>query len=298
MKRLFHKNAIALLITVFFIMLITVSLGVGLKQMKEGNKSMGNEQFIFQSRVIIEDVLKMLQTSKDLEKMTSAAKMRNFLLHFEYIWFENNGLEVSIKLSSARSKINPNTLNDKVQLDSFKEFLLKKGINTEYADFLLDAMSGMKEDETYITDIFNQNPTLFREYISSQKHLKAIGDLYVNYFHDSNFKNFRAEEVFYPSKDSNSSIDLNFASASTYEIILGCDEIRAQELSESEKLIDSLLDLQLSDEEKLNIKKFKTSFFQAILDVNIELKYKGKRSKIRFEYNVKSKKGSHFVFEV
>ena len=279
-------------------MLISLSVGVGLKYMNEGSKSISEEHFMFQSRVVLEDVLQILKTSQELTQVVSAVELSTFLLTSEVIPFESNGVQVIIKLSSARSKINPNTLKDIKPLNSFKNYLIKRGINPIYASFLLDTMSGNKEDQTYQTEIFNQDPIMFRDYISSIKHLEAINTLYVNTYHDSNFQNIDTSEIFYTSKDRNSSIDLNFARAATYEIILGCDTLRAEELSLDERVLESLDDLALSEEEKINIANFQTSFYEPYLDVNIEIIQKDQNAKIRFEYNIKSQKGSHFVFEV
>ena len=279
-------------------MLISISVGIGLKQIKEGNESINDEQFIFQSAVILNDVLEILRTSPELEQVESATDMSNFLLGSEVIPFENNGIQVIIKLSSARSKINPNALKETLAFEAFKTFLIKRGVNAVYAHLLLDSIGGLKEDQTYTTNIFNQDPTLFRDYIASQKHLQAINDMYTNTYHESSLKYLDTQNFLYPSKDTNTSIDLNFATASTFEILLDCDELRAQTLSLDESVYETLEGLQLSEEEKINISKFKTSFFEAYLDVNIEIIHKDKSSKIRFEYNIKSKKGSQFVFEV
>lgn len=292
------KRGIALLVTVFFIMLITLSVGVGLKYINESSKSIQKEQFLFQTTVILDDVLSILQKLKELEQVGSAVDMSTFLLTSEVIPFQSNGVEVLIKFSSARSKMNPNALKDKERLAVFKLFLMRKSINTVYADILLDSMSGLKEDQTYLTGIFNTHPYAFRDYITSSQHLQMINKFYVNSFHDVNFQRIDTKEIFYTSKDSNSSIDLNFATSSTYEILLGCDTARAEELSLRGDVLQTLEDLQLSTEEQINLSKFQTSFFEPYLDVNIRIRQEGKISNIRFEYNTKLKKGSNFVFEV
>ena len=293
-----QKRGIALLVTVFFIMLITISVGVGLKYIKEGKNSINEEQFLFQSAMILDDALRMLKSSPELEQVTTAIDMSTFLLTSEIIPFESNGIEVIIEFSSARSKINPNILKNTVSLDAFKNFLITRGVSTVYADFLFDSMSGIREDQTYTTEIFNKNPEMFRDYIASQKHLEAINDLYINTYHDINLKSMNTKDFFYVSPDTNSSIDLNFATAQTYEILLACDAYRAEALSIDERVREKIEDLQLSDEEKINLARFQTSFFEPYLDVTIDIRQNNHSSHIIFEYNVKSKKGFHFVFEV
>ena len=293
-----QKRGIALLVTVFFIMLISISVGVGLKTIKEGNSSIHEEQFLFQSAMILDDVLHMLKSSAELEQITSAIDMSTFLQASAIIPFQSNGIEVTINFSSARSKINPNTLKNTASLDAFKNFLNTRGISTVYADFLFDSMGGIREDQTYTTEIFNKNPEMFRDYIASQKHLEAINEFYVNTYHDVSFKSMNTKDFFYPSPDTNTSIDLNFATAQTYEIMLACDAYRAEALSLDERVRENIEDLDLSDEEKINLARFQTSFFEPYLDVKIEIKQNNHSSHIIFEYNIESKKGSHFVFEV
>lgn len=279
-------------------MLITMSVGVGLKAINEGTKSIDSEQFLFQNVMIVHDALHMLKTSSELEQISSAIDLSNFLLSSEAIPFQSNGFEVLIRFSSARSKINPNVLKTEPILEAFQDFITLKGVNGVYGNFLLDTVSGIKEDQTYTTELFNQAPTLFRDYIVSEKHLERINDFYLKAYHDANLKDLNTSELFYFSKDSNSSIDLNYASASTYQIVLACDPLRAEALSLDENVFEKVEDLRLSEVEIKNLAKFKTSFFEPYLDVNIEITNKDKRSKIRFEYNIKSKKGSNFVFEV
>lgn len=294
----FHKKAIALLITVFFIMLISISITLGLKYINQGANAVNEEQFLLQSTMILDDALTVLQKSKKLEQVTSAETMYNFLSNYKFISSESNGVKFIIELSSARSKVNPNILKNKINLELFKNFLKKKLINDIYADMLFDSMSKIKEDMTYKTGIFNDNSHMFRDYLSSMQHLEEINDYYMTSYHDSNLNNLDTEALFYFSPDTNSSIDLNFATAPTMEVILGCDELRAQEIVENNSLALSLEDLQLSDAEKISLSKFKTSFFEPYLDIKVEIEHNNKIAHIRFEYNITSKKGSNFVFEV
>jgi len=293
-----QKNAIALLITVFFIMLITLSVGVGLKYVNSGSKSMQSEQFTLQSSMILDDVLKLLKTSEELAQIDSSDGLALFLAESSFIPFESDGVSVLIQISSARAKINPNTLSTKPRLDAFKNYLMLKMVNMEYANMLSDVMSGIKEDMSYNTDIFSQKPYLFRDYITSNKHLLEINDSYMKTYHDNNLKNIDVEKLFYVSKDKNSSIDLNYASSSAWELMLRCDESRAELLSASGGAYTTLEDLALSEEEEVSLAKFQTSFFEPYIDVKIEVSQKNSTANIRFEYNIKLKKGSNFVFEV
>jgi len=292
------KHAIALLITVFFIMAITIGLGIALKSVKKSSKTIENERFMIQSRVVLDDVLKMLGSFKELEDIKSAEDLSVFLDMSSSIFFEQNGVKVKIEIDSARGKINPNTLTTPQRKDSFKRFLSTKMVNEEYGDMLADIVSGIKEDMSYNTDIFEQKPYLFRDYVASYEHLDEVNDSYTKRFHDNSLKNIQMQELFYISKDKNSSIDLNYATPLVWEVLLGCDEPRATMLSGSEGTYTSLDDLGLNDDEKVMLLRFKTSFYEPYIDVKINIIQKNMEANIRFEYNIKLKRGSNFVFEV
>jgi hypothetical protein len=296
MKKNRSKKAIALLITVFFIMAITISLGVVLKSVKKSSTSLQEEHFMVQSSIILDDILKILQDSKELSEIKDAQDLSLFLDTSSKIFFDIDAIKVEISLSSARAKLNPNTLTTKARRDSFKNFLSSKMINTEYGDMLFDIMGGIKEDMSYNTDIFNDKPYLFRDYVASFKHLDELNESYLKAFYDNNLKNIKMQELFYISKDTNTSIDLNYATPLVWEVLLGCDELRATTLSGGR--YESVNELELNDEEKTMLKRFKTSFYEPYIDVKIKIIQKDMSANIRFEYNIVSKRGSGFVFEV
>lgn len=292
------RRAIALLITVFFIMLITLSVGAGLKYINNASKSMQSEQFVLQSSMILDDVLKLLESSGELKAIASSDALAIFLAESSFIPFESNGVSVVIEISSARDRINPNTLVTKPRLDAFKDYLMLKMINMEYADMLSDVIGGIKEDMSYNTDIFNEKPYLFRDYIASSKHLEELNDSYLKRYHENSLHNIDTDELFHVSTDRNSSLDLNFATASAWELMLGCDEGRAEVLSSAGGTYSALDDLGLSEIEKASLSEFKTSFFEPYIYVKIEITQKGSTANIAFEYDIQSKKGSNFVFDV
>ena len=292
------RRAIALLVTVFFIMLITLSVGAGLKYINNASKSMRSEQFVLQSAMILDDVLKLLESSGELKAVASADTLAIFLAESSFIPFESNGVSVVIQISSARDKINPNTLTTKPRIDAFKDYLMLKMVNMEYADMLSDVIGGIKEDMSYNTDIFNQKPYLFRDYIASAKHLQELNDSYLKRYHDNSLENIDMDKLFHVSTDKNSSLDLNYATSPAWELMLGCDEARAEVLSNDHGTYMTLDDLGLSETEKVSLTEFKTSFFEPYIYVKIEITQKNSTANIAFEYDIKLKKGSNFVFDV
>jgi len=292
------RSGIALLLTVFFIMLITMSLGVGLKYINSSSKSMQNESFMLQSRVIVDDFLKILKTSPDLAAVKDTDTLAIFLAQSSLLPFENNDVKVLVQISSARSKIDPSILLDKSKMELFKSFLINKMINIEYADLLSDVLGGIKEDGVYNTDIFNEYPDLFREYLASAKHLNRVNEIYMNKYHDNSIEAVDFEELFYMSNEHNRTVDLNYATPLAWQYMIGCDKIRAESIVEGWGTYTSTDDILLSDDENASLSKFNVSFFEPIVNVKISINKKNENAVIIFEYNITSKKGSNFVFKV
>ncbi len=292
-----RRDAIALLITLFFIMAITVSIGVGLKYLEKSSHSVKQELFLFQTSIVLDDILKILQNSQRLKEVNSAESLELFLAEVFLIPLEKDGVNILVEVSSARSKVNVNSFTTVQQIEALKNFLVLNNIQVEYADMLLDSISGIKGDMSYNTDIFTQKPYLFRDYISSQKHLAEISDSYMKRYNDSNIQNVDMNQLFYTSRDTNSSVDLNQANALTWQLLLECDEQRAINL-ENDIFATSLEELSLEPEELISLNKFKTSFFEPYIEVKIKIIQDNMNAIIKFEYDIQSNKGTNFVYEV
>jgi len=263
------KNAIALLITIFFVMAITLSIGIGLKYINNTKKSISEEQFLLQSTSIFKDILSILKNNKQLNEITNATSLDTFLSQYSWIPFTYKDTSVVVKIQSARGRLNPNIFKDTIRLEMLKQYLINKMILPQYADMLLDSISGIKKDGSYHTNIFDNNPTLFRDYIVSDKQLERLNTIYKNTYHDNNIKNINIKNLFYPTKEDDTSVDLNYATPEVFELILGCTTSRAKELSYGQ--YKNLEDLNLNPNEKQNLKKFKYSFYEPYIDINIQI---------------------------
>ncbi len=298
---LMQKRGIALLITVFFIMMITVTIGIGLKYTSEASATMKSELFTLQNSIIIDDVLKILKTSKDLEEVKDIDTLFIFLSESAMIPFESSGVQVIIEISSARSKINPSGLNTASRKEAFRVFLQNNMVNPEYEYMFYDVIGGIKEGNDYNTDIFTNNPYLFRDSIASLAHLDKLEDIYKDKYRDNNLKNIDMKELFYASRDSNTTaykIDLNYATSSVWQLMLMTSEDRAEMLSVEGGMYQSLEDIDLSPEEKILVQKFNISYYEPLIDVQVEITQNDFTKNIRFEYDIRNKKGSNFVFEI
>ena len=301
-----RRSAIALMITLFFIMALSITIGLGLKYVKEGAQSVNEEDFMLQTRSVLDDFLMMLQKTPQLSTINSADTLSLFLAEASFIPLHNDDIDVIIKISSARDKIAPEILNTQVKKDAFLGFLSTNGVNTEYINILDDLMGGIKEDGSYNSDIFNQHPFLFRDYIASQQHLNAADDFYKETYHETNLNNIKPQELFYTassSVDLNASkykMDLNRIKPVVWEVLLGCDTQRAEQLSTNAGFYTNTSDLGLSEDENLSLARFhqNISYYQPYLAIKITIMKENYKAVINFEYNLESKKGSNFDLEV
>ena len=293
------KRGIALLVTLMFVIVITVAIGFGLKQVNSASSIVQKENFMYQSSLIIEDVINILQTSQDVKKIATSDDLYLFLSQTSFIPFEISGMSIVLKISSARGKFNPTNLrNDNNISNRMGEYLNSYGINPQYLEILADNFGGIKEDNSYNSRIFDENPSLFRDYIASPAHLKIINDFYAKEFNDNSLSKIDFNNLFYFGNDSNVTIDVNYATPEVWELMLGCSKERAETLSLGGGAYSNEADLGLSDDEKLNFRLFKKDYFVPILLVKIEITKGTSISKISFEYNISTKKGSNFVYEI
>ena len=294
------RSAIALLITVMFVIVITIAIGFGLKQVNKAAAAVKNEHFIYQSRIIIEDILNILRKSPDIKSITdtnSSEGLALFLSQASFIPFESSGVEIVIQLSSARAKFNPNALKkNQARQDVLKQYLSNYNINSDYVDILLDNMNGVKVDNSYNSTIFDENPYLFRDYIASPEHLEKINEFYTKEYNDNSLSNIDFNKLFYYSEDENMSIDLNQATKEVWEMLLLCTPERAEFLSNGVGGYKNLDSLELNEGEKSQLALFQTSFFEPILFVKLEIREQKSILNMSFEYNIRTQQASNFTY--
>jgi len=295
------RNAIALLITLMFVMIITVAIGFTMKQLNDANKVVSNEKFTYQSAIIVEDILNILKKSPELKSVSdnnSSAELCDFLSASAFIPFESNGLEIVLQITSARSKFNPRELNSTNITDYMAQYMGNYMIASDYVSILKDNISGIKEDNSYNSAIFDEHPYLFRDYIASSEHLRVINEYYTKEYNDNSLKKIDFENLFYFTPKRVTKIDINYATPEVFELIAGVDKDNALLLSAGCGIYASLEDLGLNDAQKERVEKFKTSFFEPFLNIDIEIIKGTSSSKIHFEYDIKNQKGSNFVYEI
>ncbi len=301
------RKAIALMITLFFIMAISVVLVISLKHLNEATDEVKSENFTLQTSVILDDVLAILKNSADLNaiyKDGSKEALNIFLSEASLIPFEIDGIKVLIEIKSARSNLNINSLVDNngtaniKRVKALEEYLFNYSVNSEYVSMLVDSMSKVKEDMSYNSAIFNENTHLFRDYIASKEHLEEVNGFFAKSYNDNALSKVAFEKLFYYSKERDAKVDLNYADAELWRLLVACDELRAEELSLGAGSYAKLEDLNLREEETKALEAFNVSFYEPYLDISVEIQEGSSVAKIRFEYDMKTKKGSNFVYKI
>jgi len=304
---IFQKRGIALLITLLFVISITVSIGIGLKQVNSASKEVDKERFMLQTRIAISDILKILKNAPEIDyivKNNSPEAFYAFLAQSSFIPFESSGVRMLVQMKSARSKFNPNNIydsNKKVnedRLESLKAYVSNYEINPTFIDIMLDIMGGIKEDLVYNSDIFYEKPQLFRDMIVSLEHFSEIKDFYELTYHENNLKNVNFDKLFYFSDNKDTSIDLNYATAEVWEMILGVQRYRAEEIVQGAIPYVKLEDIELQDDEKNMLSRFKTSLFEPYIEVKIEMVQDDYSAIVKFEYDLRQKKGINFSYDI
>jgi len=297
------KNAIALLITLVFVMIISVAIGYGLTQVKEASKTVEDEKMLYQSSMLLDDVLNILQKSPQLHSLAdsnSSDDLYQFLENTRYLPLEIANEKVILSFESANARLNINSL-DKNNEVLFRDYFSRYMVGSEYVEILQECMRKNKakdEYNNYTSTLFDNHPELFRDYIASKKHLDIINLFYKNEYGDTNLKNIDFQELFSYSQEGEMTVDLNYAKPAVLELILGCSSERALALYQNSGAYKSLEDLHLTQQERQNIAKFQTTFFAPYLLVSMEIIREESSSKIRFKYDIKSKKGYDFVFQL
>jgi len=298
-----QRRAIALLITVMFVMIISVAIGYGLQQLNNASRIVKQEQNLYQNSMIVEDVLEILKQSKELSNLidnNATEDLYSFLSTAAYIPLDIGENKVIISIQSARNKFNINNLNKKNK-PLLQAYFNKMMVSDSYIELLSELTRKVETQEeynNYKSILFDKYPALFREYIASKKHLEIINRFYRDEYKDESINNVAFDKLFSFSKDTNRSIDLNYARSEVWELILDTSKQRAQRVYQGSGSYKSIKDLHLSQREKESLSHFKTSFFEPYLRVDIQIIDQEESSRIHFEYDIRAKRGYDFVFEI
>ena len=297
------RKGIALLVTVMFVIIISVAIGYNLMQVKNASHIVQKEKMLYQNSMILADVLEILKNSQEIQNIVKERSIDDlylFLSTAQTIPLQLQSGKVTLVISSARKRFNINELDKKNEV-VLQEYFAKMMLSSAYVDVLKDCMrinQEKKQYNNYNSVIFDENPYLFREYIASKKHLDIINDFYLQEYGDENIKNIAFERLFRFSKERSEAVDLNYATPEVLMLLLGATKDRADMIYTLPKPFKSLEDLHLDANEKTTLSKFRTSFFEPYLHVEINIQRDKQFGTMRFDYDMNLKKGSNFALEI
>ncbi len=297
------RRGIALLVTLMFVIVITIAIGYNLKQVKSASNIIQKERMLYQNGMILEDVLKILKNSQEIQDIAQRSSADDFYLFLsttQMIPLQLASSNVTIAVSSARKRFNINEINPQNEA-AIQEYFAKMMLSSAYVDVLKDFMGKVQEKKrynNYNSVIFDENPYLFREYIASKDHLDIINNFYLHEYSDENIKNIQFEKLFRFSAESNERVDLNYATPEVLMLLLGTTKDRADTIYALPKPFKTLADMYLNRDERAILSKFKTSFFEPYLHIEITTQTEEQFGKISFDYDISLEKGTNFAFEI
>ena len=300
------RKGIALLLTLFFMMLIAVAVGMGLQTVNDSRKEIEKEQFMLQSSMFVQDVLSLLRNSPEIKAVlddNTSTSLYALVTESSTIPLQSGEYQVLVSLKSARDRFNINELVDKKgkvnekRFNALRDLLIGYGLQEELGWMFVDTLRGNREGE-YFTDIFYTETELFREYMASWYHLETVLLYYKKKYHENVFAVLDFESLFCFERDRHAKIDLNYATPLTWQLLLGCTIERAMQLVQNEGTYESMEDLQLDEEEKRRLKNFRTSFFEPIVAVQMQIRKEDQSAIIAFEYDLKTQRAKNFVYEL
>lgn len=300
MTPLQRRHGIALLITIFFIIAITAAVGISLMNLKQSGEELREARFLLQSGAVVEDVLSLMKEADKLGTVSDAESLSIFLSTAGFIPLELKELLVKIEITSAMGRININTLAASKEFQqALIEYMARFNVqDANYmSDLLIDCMGGHRD--VYKTDIFDEMPELYRERIVSRRHLNKILDFYVRERHDNAVVKLPWDALIRFDDSNVTAVDVNYITPALWQMYLpGLDEERAVDLASGGGAYNTLDDIDLSADDKAQLAKFGLSFFQPVVRMDVEVLENNSSAHIAFDYDLSTKKGTHFEFGI
>jgi len=297
-KKSKQRSAIALLITLFFVISVTAAVGVSMIQLRLSAEQVREGKCLIQSSMILDDLRKLLKTSPVLDKIKDADELRYFLENTSIIPVALENLNVKINIHSAMGRININSLASfKAFQEALSVYMLQYDIeDIEYfQDLLIDSMSGNQPH--YRTDVFDSKPWLYRERIVSMAHLEQIIDYYIMTRHDENIKKIPWKQLVRFSVHNDRYIDANYMTPQVWQLLLpDLNEGVSTDLAKWDVVYKESGDFGLSEEDLEHLKKFRLSYYVPRLEVNVDVSRNDQNVHVAFEYDLKTKKGGNFDY--
>jgi hypothetical protein len=289
--------------TLFFIIAVTVIVGVSLSQFRGAQTQLRQEHFLIQSAITLEDVLGIIQKS-DFGDINDTASMDLFLSTAAFIPLETEDLHGMIAIKSSRGKVNINALADSRPLqDALITYLTDPLYQVQdpgyLVDLLIDCSRGDKE--VYLTEIFNDMPWLHRDGIVSEAHLRQILDYYARNRHDGGIYEIPWGELVRFGDRSDDALNVNYMTPQVWKMLqpmLMPEQIEV--LTSGIIPYESADDIELPAETVQElVNDFNILYFTPQVDVTLMLETEDEeKTSIIFEYDMSTKQARKFKYVI
>ena len=298
MKSHMKRYAIALLITLFFVISVTAAVGVSMTLLQKNAVHVQETKCLVQSSMAVQDLLTFLKTSLLLTQIKDAQSLRSFLQRTSVLPLHLQNQSITIRMQSAMGRFNINTLsNFKPFSEALSVYMEQHEVrDAEYFEhLLLDCMSG--QQSVTRTDIFDTLPWLYKNRIDSMEHFEQILDYYVLTRHDNAIKNIPWAQLIRFGSKNDTRIDANYITSELWQLLLPLiNEDKARQLASSKSVYTTKEDLYLEEQDLEQLKAFHLSYYEPRVLINVDVKQNEQNIPIGFEYDLQSKKGGYFHY--
>jgi len=287
------RKSIALLVTLFFILSISVVVSYILEIQKRSFELLETSKDITQLQALSLDVKKIIKKIPQINDINDSENLANFLDSFSQIPLPiSDDLIANIEISSAANKININSYPKWTakQKELFLNYLQNR-YQLSQAQFFLDIIQDLttnKKNYYPLTSILNDNPKFGESGIYGFDEFMMAIDYYIKNSLDYNILNIPWKKIITFSEDE---IDLNQMDRELWFLFLPSrseDDIK----NLKNRIYKNIKDIELDDEEKKILKSFNVKAFVPKIDIEIKIK----NQKIKLEYDISKKKILSYKF--
>jgi len=297
------RPAIALIITLFFIMAMTLLVGISSGLSDRALKRVEKERFLIQANRISHDVVTILnQITKDLNSSDDLDMLIDLPVLLDD---EVSGMHVEITFESASSRLNINSLVDEngtIQKEYYN-LLENVLINNQVLDpslflsLVADTIDSDIEERIVDSEIATLDPFYSNGEIIDMKHFNKIIQKYIEMRDDLAINQIPWSKLISTvGKD----IDINHVTPELFAEIFpnfAPDEVLEYTLGRKDTY-NKMEDLEVDDITKEYLLKLGVSFYEPLVKCNVLLKVNEQTGIISFYYDLSGKNASEFNIEI
>jgi len=297
------RPAIALIITLFFIMAMTLLVGISSGLSDRALKRVEKERFLIQANRISHDVVTMLgQITKDLNGSDDLDMLIDLPVLLDD---EVSGMHVEITFESASSKLNINSLVDEngtIQKEYYN-LLENVLINNQVLDpslflsLVADTIDSDIEERIVDSEIATLDPFYSNGEIIDMKHFNKIIEQYILMRDDLAIKEIPWSKII---STVGAKIDVNHVTPELFGEIFpnfAPDEVLEYTIGRQDTY-NSMEDLEVDDFTKEHLQKLGISFYEPLVKCSVLLKVNEQTGIISFYYDLSGKNASEFNIEI